>query len=255
VSELWIVEMPSDELAQDLEEWQKAGKIIDGFAKAFAEGQSNEAAFVALIDARVRIRRYVERLQEEASQPKAESPPQEQPLCQAGMSTENPCPRPATEGGFFGEDEPTLCPEHARLHELSEDVDVWHLAVEKLDGWVSEIKADDAWGYDELERLLINTRDEARTRYAGAVAAARCAEKAARPKEAVSGALTRNQSERLAGLINDADSFVDARTLVEDTPPEVLLRRDRWVMVDALDRAANAANEEVERYKEEIGLK
>ena len=74
------------------------------------------------------------------------------------------------------------------------------------------------------------------------------------PPKAGEPSLTLQQAAELARLIARADSFVDARTLVEDAPDDVLQLRDRWVMVDALDVAAQEANEEVDRYKEALGF-
>ncbi len=74
------------------------------------------------------------------------------------------------------------------------------------------------------------------------------------PPEGGGPRLTLEQSEELTRRIVGADGLNDARTVLEDAPEEVLGRRNRWAMVDALVGAASAANEEVIRYKRELGL-
>jgi len=64
--------------------------------------------------------------------------------------------------------------------------------------------------------------------------------------------LTSEQSEELTRRIIRADSFVNARTALEDLPDDAL--RDKWTTIHALVVAADEANEEVVRYKAELGL-
>ena len=98
---------------------------------------------------------------------------------------------------------------------------------------------------------------DARREYAAASARPRAALLVAEqgPPEAGEPRLTAEQGEELARLIIRADSFMDARTLLEDTPAEVLGHRDRWVMVDALAATAETAAGETHRYQEELGLR
>ena len=66
--------------------------------------------------------------------------------------------------------------------------------------------------------------------------------------------LTLQQAAELTRLIDQADSFFDARTLLEDTPDDVSTAARSVGEVDALDVAAEEANEEVNRYKEALGF-
>jgi hypothetical protein len=50
------------------------------------------------------------------------------------------------------------------------------------------------------------------------------------------------------------DALMNTRTFLEDLPNEVLGGHERWLMVDALCDAYDAANEEVNRYRREVGL-
>ncbi len=66
--------------------------------------------------------------------------------------------------------------------------------------------------------------------------------------------LTLQQVAELTRLIAQADSFFDARTLLEDAPDDVSAAARSVGEVDALDVAAEEANEEVNRYKEALGF-
>jgi hypothetical protein len=62
---LWLVGMPSDELEQDIEAWQRAERILDGLVSTFQAVRGNDAAFVALMDTKVRIKQHAKRLDED----------------------------------------------------------------------------------------------------------------------------------------------------------------------------------------------
>lgn len=184
-----------------------------------------------------------------------EKTPEGQPPCRDGIKTDNPCWRPATERRFRDDEEPTLCAEHAHLCRLTDEQDAWNYALDNIEEWMRGPVSEDPYGH--LDRLVTNMRDEARREYARGAAAVRAAEIVAEqgPPEEGEPVLTLEQSEKLARILTRTDSFVNARTLVEDAPEEVLEQRDRWAIVDALEMAAVEAGEEFERYKEEIGLK
>jgi hypothetical protein len=172
--------------------------------------------------------------------------------CRAGRKTDNPCWREAT---TTTHDSFACCDEHARLCELAEEVDAWHCALDMVEEWIRGPVSEDYYG--ELERLALKMQDEIRLEYAHASAkayAARLVVDQGPPKDGESR-LTLEQSEKLARLIIHADSFVDARTALEDAPKEVLGSHDRWIMVNALAAAAQTAGEAVSSYKQEIGLR
>jgi hypothetical protein len=176
------------------------------------------------------------------------------PRCYVGSKSSNPCWRTATERLAPQEETPTLCPEHARLACLSGEVDDWSIALATIEEWIRGPVAEDSSGH--LERLAINLRDEVRTEYAAASAAAYAAKLVAQQGPPGEGepSLTLEQAEELARLIVRADSFANARTLAEDVPEEALEMRDRWGMVDALAAAAREASKEASRYKEALGF-
>jgi hypothetical protein len=51
-----------------------------------------------------------------------------------------------------------------------------------------------------------------------------------------------------------ADALNDARRVLEDADEDALHLPDKWAAIDALALAAADANEEVSRYKEELGI-
>lgn len=114
--------------------------------------------------------------------------------------------------------------------------------------------SDDPYG--NLDRLATNVRGEARREYARVAAEICVAERIALQGPPGEGkpSLAPEQLDKLARLVTKAGSFVDARTLVENAPKEVLEQRDRWVIVDVLDTAAEKADEELGRYKAELGF-
>ncbi len=177
---------------------------------------------------------------------------QEVPRCRAGSSTEHPCWRPASTTIVDGY---PCCDEHARVYEIGKEVDGWHCALDHLEDWIKGPVSTDDYGH--LERLALNMRDEARREYARAHALAEAAKLVARqgPPEEGEPSLTLEQSEELIRRIIRADSFANARALLEDLPAESIGNYDRWLIVDALANATTTASEEAARYKREIGLK
>ncbi len=172
-------------------------------------------------------------------------------LCRAGSRTDNPCWRLAA---TLYNDYP-CCDEHASLYEAGEEEDAWGSALDAINAWLrSEAVAKDHYGH--LERLATNMRDDTRREYAAASARAHVARLVADqgPPESGEPVLTLEQSEELARLTIRSDSFVNARTVLEDVPAEVLGNYDRWVIVDALATAVELAAEEVNRYKAELGI-
>ena len=105
-----------------------------------------------------------------------------------------------------------------------------------------------------LEGLAWRIRDEARERYAAASAKSYAAKLIAGqgPPEGNEPRLTPKQSEELTRLILRGDSFVNARTVLEDLPEDAL--KDKWVTIHTLVVAADEANEEVMRYKAGLGF-
>lgn len=188
-------------------------------------------------------------MNEENTNAKAKAP--EPGRCRAGSKTASPCWR---EAATTYRDYP-CCQEHARLYEIGEEEDGWYHALDALEEFVRGPVSEDPYG--ELERLALNMRDEARREYADARARAEAARMVAEhgPPEPGEPALTLEQAQELTRLIVRADSFVNARTVLEDAPEDVLGLFDRWVIVNALAGAADEANEEASRYREKLGLK
>ncbi len=173
----------------------------------------------------------------------------EKPRCRMGSKSDNPCPREATERFRAEGPEPNMCAPHARACELGHEEDGWHYALDKLEEWVRAASEDDPFG--ALEQVMTKARDEARERYAAAHARCRAADLAANDRD---GRTTPEQRERMAVLMVRCDSFADARTMLEDTPEVTFGLVDKWLIVDTLAKAANAAQEEHEHYKRGIGF-
>jgi hypothetical protein len=62
------------------------------------------------------------------------------------------------------------------------------------------------------------------------------------------------QEEEFARPIMRADALNDARRVLEDLDESSLKLRDKWTTIDLLANAAANANEEVSRYREELGI-
>lgn len=71
---LWIVGMPSGELERDQEAWSEAEHALGGLTDMFTAIGSNDAVFVALLDARVRCRKHRERLEARDREPAVRYP-------------------------------------------------------------------------------------------------------------------------------------------------------------------------------------
>ncbi len=174
--------------------------------------------------------------------------------CRMGRKTDSPCWREAVAPRFADEDEPILCPEHARVVELNDEMEDWYRNLLTITEWVEGPVRDT--GDEDLQRLAYNARDEARREYGRLAVRAHAARLVADqgPPEPGEITLTLNQAEELARRIMRADALNDARTTLEDLDEDVLRLRDKWATIDALALAATDANEDVGRYKEEIGL-
>ena len=184
------------------------------------------------------------------TQPPADS--EELPRCRMGSKSEKPCWRPAVEKLYPDESEPTLCHEHAGEMRLVREAEEWQSVLYDIEEWKRGPVAEARSGY--LERLVWKMLEEAREGFAKASAAAYTAKLVADlgPPEEGEPRLTPEQSELLTQLIIRADSFVNARAALEDLPDEAV--SDRWVTIHALVTAADEANEEVNRYKAELGI-
>ena len=177
---------------------------------------------------------------------------EEAPRCRAGSKTDNPCWRPATEKRFESDPELTACSEHAKFYELVDEADELQRDLWRVQEWLSGLGEEHA----RLENSLYWMRDQLRGEYAEVSTRARAAGLVARqgPPEEGEPRLTYEESEKLARLILRSDSFNSARTLVEDVSEADLGSFDRALMVAALVEAAVAAQEDVRRYKEGLGI-
>jgi hypothetical protein len=115
----------------------------------------------------------------------------------------------------------------------------------------------DAWKHEDHKRLARNAFDSAKQEAVKAEARMGLAEEITKapPPGKEETRLTLEQEEKLRGLNQRTDSFNDAYTHIEDLPGEQI-GEDRWRRVmGVLAEAGEFANEEANRYKEELGLK
>jgi hypothetical protein len=143
------------------------------------------------------------------------------PRCHWGSKTDRPCWREAVETRFLDDDgPPNLCAEHARMVGLNDEMEQWYMDLCAIEEWIKG-PVREARGED-LERIAFNARDEARREYGSLAVRAYAAQMVADPGPPESGEVTLSleQEEEIARRIMRAD-----------------------------------ANEEVSRYKEELGLR
>jgi hypothetical protein len=178
------------------------------------------------------------------------------PRCRMGDKTDKPCWREAVETQFLDDDgPPTLCAEHARVVEINDEMECWYRSLLTITEWVEGpvAEARDA----DLERIASNARDEARREYGRLAVRARAAGMVADPGPPEPGEVTLSleQEEEIVRRMMRADALNDARRVLEDLSEDVLKLRDKWATIDALALAADDANEEVSRYKEDLGIR
>lgn len=180
------------------------------------------------------------------------------PRCPVGQKTDSPCWRDAVvrhEGLAM-----MLCEEHARAYELSEEVNRWNLAESVTGDW---LRVSEDWEHEDLERLARNAHEDAKGEAVRAEARAELAWQIAKAPPAAGSLpgslekphLNAEQDQKLVELIQRADSFNDAYAMIEDVPEEGV-RDERWrrIILGVLAEAKEAANQEHERYREELGL-
>jgi hypothetical protein len=175
------------------------------------------------------------------------------PRCHCGRKTEHPCWRTATTRLFGKDEELNLCDEHAREIQLADEAEHRLHNLNTTEEWIKHSSETSLFDQQpDLEQVAFMRIEEQRREYARAYTEHRAAQVVAGWEGEPN--LTYEQREKLARLMLRVDALMNTRTLLEDLPDEVLGGHERWVMVDAICDAYDAANEEVERYKLELGL-
>ena len=152
--------------------------------------------------------------------------------CISGASSANPCPRKATEHRWPHDTEPTLCSEHARLAELTDEVDDLRLALDQLHEWIQATPKH----HDALIHAVYDQRDALERRYLEALTRERGAELIADGRlrdgrREYPNVSSEEQAEEVALAMVRGDAFNDARAILEDLPEETFgAMRDRGVL-------------------------
>jgi hypothetical protein len=173
------------------------------------------------------------------------------PRCAYGSATDNPCWREATVaiyGGCW-----MACEKHAHLHELAQELNDCTLVEDVTKEW---LRIAEAWNIDGLISLAERAHDDAVQEMVRMEAKVDLAQEIADapPQGEGEPKLTLEQEEKLTELIHRADAFVDAYSMVEDVPEDRVQSEDRRKRImGILAEAAEVANAEHSRYKEELG--
>jgi hypothetical protein len=172
--------------------------------------------------------------------------------CGAGAGTDNPCPRPATVW-IDRETKWASCDEHARVHELFDEVNEANLAVEIATNWRDIARA---WRLEDLERkterVLQELKEESLRVGAKADLAREMADAPRKGDEKPN--LTQEQEEELRRLIRRSTALYNAYTTIEDIPGGQNEAGARRGMLAVLVEESDRATKEAHRYKEELGL-
>ena len=174
--------------------------------------------------------------------------------CISGASSANPCPRKATEHRWPHDTEPTLCSEHARLAELTDEVDDLRLALDQLHEWIQATPKH----HDALIHAVYDQRDALERRYLEALTRQRGAELIADGRlrdgrREYPNVSSEEQAEEVALAMVRGDAFNDARAILEDLPEETFgAMRDRWVLCAVLMAAHEAASAEYRHISSEV---
>jgi hypothetical protein len=143
--------------------------------------------------------------------------------------------------------------EHARAVQLAEEAEhALHNLTTLQEAFEAHMEDGTFERNPALEERALSRLEKMRREYARAYTEHRAAQVVVQWEEEPE--LTYEQREKLARLMLRADALMNTRTLLEDLPDEALGGHERWLMVDAICDAYDAANEEVERYKLELGL-
>ena len=173
--------------------------------------------------------------------------------CIEGAKSDNPCPRKATEYRWPHDTEPTLCREHARLAELTDEADDLRIALDQLHEWIQATPKH----HDALIHAVYDQRDVLERRYLEALTRERGAELIAdgraRGGQREYPNVSPEQAEEVALAMMRGDAFNDARAILEDLPEEAFgATRDRWVLCAILEAAHEAASAEYRRISAEV---
>jgi hypothetical protein len=177
--------------------------------------------------------------------------------CRAGSAMDDGgCPRDATTWMNPKSRDYPLCGEHARAQELWWTFNEWSVAEEATRDW---LRVTRAWAGHELTNIALGAHEKAKEGLwkaeAGAELAQEVADAPRKSREDRIADLTPELDAESRRLLNRADALVTVRTSLEDYAtgqlPEAVLRRTLGILVDEADKA----NEEVERYHEEIGIR
>ena len=175
--------------------------------------------------------------------------------CISGAGTDNPCEREATEyrDRWPGAPGPTLCKEHARLAELTDETDDLRIALDQLHEWIQSIPK----GHDALIHAVYDQRDALERRYLEELASERGAELIADGRvrdgrREYPNVSSEEQAEEVALAMIRSDAFNDARAILEDLPEEAFGTHDRWVLCAILEAAHEAASAEYWRISSEV---
>jgi hypothetical protein len=175
------------------------------------------------------------------------------PRYHLGRATEHQCWRTATTKLSPKDEGLNLCEEHAREIQLADEADRLHYNLTILLEAFAVYTEDGTFERDPaLEELALSRLEKMRRAYARVYTEHRAAQVVAEWEGEPS--LTYERREKLARLMLRVDALMNTRTFLEDLPDEVLGGHERWLMVDAICDAYDAANKEVERYRREIGL-
>jgi hypothetical protein len=170
--------------------------------------------------------------------------------CHSGRATDHPCERQATEYRWPDAGEPTLCAEHMRAAELSDQADDLRDALDRLHEWIQSLSTKN----DALIHAVYDQRDALERRYLevlgelqGALVVANGRVREGQREYPKVSQEERDKEFELGLAHLRADAFNDARAILEDLPEEAFGRHDRWVLCGILAAAHDAANTEHER--------
>jgi hypothetical protein len=173
-------------------------------------------------------------------------------LCTAGSKSPNPCRREATEPFWADEDgPPELCAEHAERIRRMEERDNLFTTLYSMQEWMAGAVKESR--DPDLERYAYTMRDKAEEDLWPAMVAATAALLIASQSQDEKP-LAPEQAERLAVLLLRSDALNNARAILEDLPEKTFVAHVRWEIVAPLKLMGEEVNEEVSRYKREIGL-
>jgi hypothetical protein len=143
--------------------------------------------------------------------------------------------------------------EQARVAELAQEAAYALYNLDALQEMFEDLMEGERFERDPaLEERALMRIEEQRREYARAYTEHRAAQIVAEWEGEPN--LAYEQREKLARLMLRVDALMNIRTFLEDLPEEVLGLHERWVMLDAICDAHDAASEEVEHYRREIGL-